>query len=108
INFSRHRLDELELHLFKELMKEGLGSVMVAHMSIPALDSIENQASTLSTSIVTDLLKKEMGYEGLVFTDALNMQAVAAQYPPGIVDVKALLAGNDMLLNTMDVRTTIE
>src|SRR5690606_15540530 len=108
INFSRHRLDELELYPFEELMKEGLGSVMVAHMSIPALDSVENQASTLSKSIVTDLLKKEMRYEGLVFTDALNMQAVAAQYPPGIVDVKALLAGNDMLLNTMDVRTTIE
>lgn len=108
INFSRQRLESLELYPFKTLMKEGLGSVMVAHMSIPALDSTEYQASTLSKAIVTDLLKEEMGYEGLVFTDALNMQAVAAQYPPGIVDVKALLAGNDMLLNTMDVRTTIE
>ena len=108
INFSRHRLEELEFFPFKELMKEGLGSLMVAHMSIPDLDSTENQASTLSKAIVTDLLKEEMGYQGLVFTDALNMQAVAAQYPPGIVDVKALLAGNDMLLNTMDVRTTIE
>jgi beta-N-acetylhexosaminidase len=108
INFSRHRLEELELFPFKELMKEGLGSVMVAHMSIPTLDSTENQASTLSKAIVTDLLKNEMGYEGLVFTDALNMQAVAAQYPPGIVDVKALLAGNDMLLNTMDVKTPIK
>lgn len=108
INFSRHRLDALELYPFRELMKEGLGSVMVAHMSIPALDSVENQASTLSKAIVTDLLKNEMRYKGLVFTDALNMQAVAAQYPPGIVDVKALLAGNDMLLNTMDVKTTIE
>lgn len=108
INFSRHRLVELELYPFRELMKEGLGSVMVAHMSIPALDSVENQASTLSKAIVTNLLKNEMGYRGLVFTDALNMQAVAAQYPPGMVDVKALLAGNDMLLNTMDVRTTIE
>ena len=108
INFSRHRLEDLEFYPFKELMKEGLGSVMVAHMSIPALDSTENLASTLSKAIVTDLLKEEMGYGGLVFTDALNMQAVAAQYAPGIVDVKALLAGNDMLLNTMDVKTTIE
>jgi len=108
INFSRHRLETMELYPFKQLMNEGLGSVMVAHMSIPALDSTENQASTLSKSIVTDLLKEEMGFEGLVFTDALNMQAVAAQYAPGIVDVKALLAGNDMLLNTMDVKTTIE
>src|SRR5690606_34607840 len=71
INISRHRLDALELYPFRELMKEGLGSVMVAHMSFPALDSVENQASTLSKAIVTDLLKNEMRYKGLVFTDAL-------------------------------------
>ncbi|QDH79294.1 serine hydrolase [Echinicola soli] len=108
ISFSRERLENTELYPFKELMDNGLGSVMVAHMSIPVLDDTPNLASTLSKPIVTDLLKGEMGYEGLVFTDALNMQGVAKFYPPGIVDVKALLAGNDMLLNTMDVKTTIQ
>lgn len=108
IHFSKHRLEEVELYPFRKLFDQGLGSVMVAHMNIPTLDTTQNLASTLSKPIVTDLLKNQMGYEGLVFTDALNMQGVAKYYPPGIVDVKALLAGNDMLLNTMDVRTTIE
>nr|WP_299754982.1 glycoside hydrolase family 3 N-terminal domain-containing protein [uncultured Pontibacter sp.] len=108
IHFSKLRLDSVELYPFRQLMKNGLGSLMVAHMNIPVLDNTDSLASTLSKPIVTDLLKKEMGYKGLVFTDALNMQGVAKFYPPGIVDVKALLAGNDMLLNTMDVKTTIE
>jgi len=108
ISFSRQRLENTELYPFRKLMDNGLGSVMVAHMSIPVLDDTPNLASTLSKAIVTDLLKGEIGYKGLVFTDALNMQGVAKFYPPGIVDVKALLAGNDMLLNTMDVKTTIE
>ena len=108
IDFSRIRLDSTELYPFRELIAHGLGSVMVAHMNIPVLDNTPNLASTLSKPIVTDLLKGELGFRGLVFTDALNMQGVAKFYPPGIVDVKALLAGNDVLLNTMDVKTTIQ
>ncbi|MBF8963632.1 serine hydrolase [Pontibacter sp. FD36] len=108
INFSRIRLDSIELHPFRALMDKGLGSVMVAHMNIPVLDNTPNLASTLSKPIVTDLLKNELNYKGLVFTDALNMQGVAKFYPPGVVDVKALVAGNDVMLNTMDVKTTIQ
>ncbi|SHN34121.1 beta-glucosidase [Cyclobacterium lianum] len=107
LHFSEKRLRETELYPFRQLMEQGLGSIMVAHMQIPALDDTPNLASSLSRPIVTGLLKEEMGYQGLVFTDALNMQAVAGYYPPGVVDVKALLAGNDMLLNTMDVPATI-
>ncbi|WP_223808756.1 glycoside hydrolase family 3 N-terminal domain-containing protein [Rufibacter hautae] len=107
LHFSKLRLDSTELYPFRELMKNGLGSLMVAHMNIPVLDNTKDVASTLSKGIVSDLLKKEMGFKGLVFTDALNMQGVAKFYAPGIVDVKALLAGNDVLLNTMDVKTTI-
>ncbi|MBD3627172.1 glycoside hydrolase family 3 N-terminal domain-containing protein [Cyclobacterium sp.] len=107
LHFSKKRLQETELYPFQQLMDQGLGSIMVAHMHIPALDDTPELASTLSKPIVTDLLKEEMGYEGLVFTDALNMQAVAGFYSPGVVDVKALLAGNDMLLNTMNVPATI-
>ncbi|WP_439883548.1 glycoside hydrolase family 3 N-terminal domain-containing protein [Pontibacter sp. MBLB2868] len=107
INFSKIRLDSVELYPFRELMESGLSSLMVAHMNIPVLDNTPNLASTLSRPIVSDLLKKELNFKGLVFTDALNMQGVAKFYPPGIVDVKALLAGNDVLLNTMDVKTTI-
>jgi beta-N-acetylhexosaminidase len=107
IHFSRKRLEDVELYPFRELIKQGLGSIMVAHMQIPVLDDTPNLASTLSKPIVEGLLKQEMGYEGLVFTDALNMQGVAKFYEPGVVDVKALLAGNDMLLNTMNVPATI-
>lgn len=107
LDFSKKRLDEIELYPFRELIRQGLGSVMVAHMSIPVIDSTPDLASTLSRPVVTDLLKKEMNYHGLVFTDALNMQAVAEYYPPGVVDAKALLAGNDVMLNTMDVEATI-
>jgi len=107
LHFSRIRLDSTELYPFRRLIDQGLGSVMVAHMNIPVLDNTPNLASTLSKSIVSDLLKKELNYKGLVFTDALNMQGVAKFYPPGVVDVKALLAGNDVLLNTMDVKATI-
>jgi beta-glucosidase-like glycosyl hydrolase/CubicO group peptidase (beta-lactamase class C family) len=108
LNFSKKRLADLELYPFKKLMEQGLGSVMVAHMEIPVLDSQPNSPSSLSKPIVTELLKKEMGYEGLIFTDALNMQAVTKYYPPGEVDARALVAGNDMLLNTMNVPAAIK
>lgn len=108
LHFSKKRLKDLELYPFQKLMDQGLGSIMVAHMEIPVLDSAENSPSSLSKPIVTNLLKNEMGYEGLIFTDALNMQAVAKYYPPGKVDAKALVAGNDMLLNTMNVSAAIE
>jgi beta-N-acetylhexosaminidase len=107
VNHTPYRLNELELYPFKELMKEGLGSIMVAHLFIPKLDSTKNQASTLSKKIVTDLLKEELQFKGLIFTDALNMKGVSSYYKPGIVDVKALLAGNDVLLFSEDVPTAI-
>lgn len=107
IKSSRERLDTLELYPFKELIAQGLGSMMVAHLSIPALDTTPNQASTLTKSIVTGLLKDTLGFKGLVFTDALNMKGVSKFYKPGEADVKALLAGNDVLLFAEDVPTAI-
>lgn len=77
--------------------------MMVAHLNIPAYDSTKNLASTLSKPIVTDLLKKQLGFNGLIFTDALNMQGVASYYEPGETDLLALQAGNDVLLFPMNV-----
>ncbi len=108
VKASRSRLDTLELYPFKELFRQGLGSVMVAHLSIPALDTTPNQASTLTKKIVTDLLKDTLGFKGLIFTDALNMKGVSKFYKPGEVDVKALIAGNDVLLFAEDVPTAIK
>ncbi|MBI3134994.1 MAG: serine hydrolase [Bacteroidetes bacterium] len=101
------RLDSLELYPFKELIGEGLASMMVAHLYIPQLDNTPNQASTLSSKIVTGLLKDSLGFQGLIFTDALNMQGVSSYYQPGEVDVKAVLAGNDVLLFAQDVPVAI-
>jgi len=106
VNHSRARLDSIELFPFRNLIKVGIGGIMVSHLNVPALDS-KQKVATLSIPIVTDLLKKEMKFKGLVFTDALNMQGVRKYYKKGEVDVKALIAGNDVLLFTEDVPTAI-
>lgn len=98
IKHDRERLDRIEMYPFREMIREGLGSVMVAHLSVPALDSTPNLATTLSPKVVNGLLKTESGFKGLVFTDALNMKGVADYYATGEVDLMALKAGNDVLL----------
>jgi beta-N-acetylhexosaminidase len=108
VDYPVSRLDTLEMYPFLQLFKNGLGSIMVAHLYIPALDSTKNRASTLSPKIVDTLLKQKLGFNGLIYTDALNMQGVAKFYEPGLVDVKALLAGNDVLLFSQDVPKAIE
>lgn len=107
IPYDYQRLDSLELYPFKRLINEGLASVMVAHLFIPSLDNTPNQASTLSPKIVDGLLKDTLGFKGLVFTDALNMKGVSSFNDPGDVDVKALIAGNDVLLFAEDVPVAI-
>ncbi len=108
INHDIARLKDIELYPFRELIREGLGSIMVAHLSIPALDPTPNLPSTLSRPIVTGLLKDSLGFEGIVFTDALNMEGVAKYYEPGQVDLNAFLAGNDVLLFSQDVPKGID
>jgi beta-N-acetylhexosaminidase len=107
INQCAQRMDTLELYPFRELIRKGLGSIMVAHLYIPCYDSTKNTASTLSKKVVTDLLKDTLGFKGLVFTDALNMKGVAKFFEPGMVDLKALLAGNDVLLFSENVPVAI-
>ena len=104
---NRERLDSIELYPFKQLFKAGMGGVMVAHLFVPELDSTKNTATTLSHKVTTDLLRKELGFKGLAFTDALNMKGVSKFFAPGEVDLKALLAGNDVLLFPKDVPTAI-
>ena len=108
INASRKRLDSLELYPFKQLIANGLSGVMVAHLQVNALEKNKNTATTLSSAVVTKLLKEEMGFKGLVFTDALNMKGVSKFNKPGEVDYRALKAGNDVLLFSEDVPLAIE
>lgn len=108
IKHSVERMSEIELYPFKQLMKDSLMSVMVAHLQVPSYDDRENMPTTLSDKVVTDLLKKELEFDGLVFTDAMNMQGVAKYYKPGEADVKALEAGNDIILFPLDVPKAIK
>ncbi|MEX1003329.1 MAG: glycoside hydrolase family 3 N-terminal domain-containing protein [Crocinitomicaceae bacterium] len=108
IPHNYERLDSLELYPFKKLIQEGLASIMVAHLYIPRLDSTKNQASTLSPKIVNGLLRDSLQFNGLIFTDALNMKGVSDYYEKGEVDVKALIAGNDVLLFPLDVPVAIK
>ena len=108
VNHLKYRLKEVELLPYRMLIENGLGSVMVAHLYIPYLDDTKNLAVSLSSKVVNGLLKKEMGFTGLAITDALNMKGVSQFYTPGEVDVKALLAGNDVLLFAQDVPKAIE
>lgn len=107
INHSVERMTDTELYPFKQLMKDSLMSMMVAHLQVPAYDDRENTPTTLSSKVVTDLLKNELGFDGLAFTDAMNMQGVAKYYAPGEADVKALQAGNDVILFPLNVPKAI-
>lgn len=107
VTHSKEMIDTLDLVPFKFLMEHGLSSLMVAHLFVPSLDSTANQASTLSKKVVTGLLKEKLNFKGIIFTDALNMKGVSKFYPPGVVNAKALVAGNDVLLFAEDIPTAI-
>ena len=108
IHHNVERLDSLELYPYKYLINRGLGSVMTAHLFVPALDTTANTATTLSRNVINDLLREKMNFKGLVFTDALNMHGVTKYYDPGEAELMALAAGNDMLLFSQNVPLAIE
>ena len=107
IKRSAEQIRETELYPFR-FLKDSVGGMMVAHLSVPALDSRENTPTTISKNIVTDLLRKEIGFDGLVFTDALNMKGLSKFHQPGEADLKALQAGNDVLLFPENVPKAIQ
>ena len=108
ISKTKAQLDSLELYPFKEMMKANVGSMMVAHLYIPAIDTTTNLATSLSYQNVTGLLKNEMGFKGIIITDGLEMKGVTKYFPDGEVSVKALAAGNDMLCLPEDVPGSIK
>ena len=104
---SAERLDSLELYPFKQVMDD-VGGTMVAHLNIPAWEKEENMPSTLSTTVVNKILKRKLKFDGLVFTDALNMQGFAAFSQPGEAELDAFKAGNDILLFPQNVPRAVE
>ncbi|MBN1143661.1 MAG: serine hydrolase [Bacteroidales bacterium] len=103
IQHSKERLDSLELFPFRELIYNGLSGIMTAHLQIPALDSRDTVPASLSKYVIDSLLNKEMGFKGLIFTDALGMKGVSEHYKPVDAAELALQAGNDILLMPDDV-----
>jgi len=108
INKTRQQLDSLELYPFRQMIKEGVGSMMIAHLYIPSIDTAANQATSLSYKNVTGLLKNELGFTGLTFTDALEMKGVTKFYPAGEASLQSLLAGNDIICLPQDVPGSIK
>ncbi len=103
INFNAKRIDSIELYPYKKLIKEGLSSVMVAHLNVPSLESRSGYPSSLSKHIVTDILKDSLGFQGLIFTDALTMKGASDFSETGDIDLAAFNAGNDVMLMSEDV-----
>ena len=105
ISHSLKRLNEIEIAPFKALMDKGIGGVMVAHLYVPALEKTKGIPASISKNIITGILKEQLGYKGLIITDALNMGAVANKFKAGELDAMAFSAGNDIMLFSQDVST---
>ncbi|HEX5734285.1 MAG TPA: glycoside hydrolase family 3 N-terminal domain-containing protein [Blastocatellia bacterium] len=97
IDVDRARLDQIELPPFRAAIEEGVGGVMSAHIALPRIDA-DKLPATLSPKVLTGLLRDEMRFSGVIFTDAMNMQGVAAHYPEGEAAVRAIKAGADIVL----------
>jgi beta-glucosidase-like glycosyl hydrolase/CubicO group peptidase (beta-lactamase class C family) len=108
VNASLSAIDSIHLPPFRKLIEHNVGGIMIAHLYIPALDSTKERASSLSSAVVNGLLKDSLGFKGLAITDALEMKGVSNYNKPGELEVKALLAGNDILLMPKDVSVSIE
>ena len=105
VNGDRAHLDSIELPPFKQAIAAGVDSVMVAHVTVPALDSDPNHVATISTAVVSDLLEKQLGFKGLIVTDALDMAGLTHLFAKDIgrAAVEAFKAGNDLLIIPADL-----
>ena len=106
INHTRDYIDSVDTYPFRQLIGAGVGGVMVAHLQVNALDA--ERPSSLSPVIVGDLLRKQMGFDGLVFTDGIDMKGITNTYRDGNAELAALLAGNDIILLPPNVSQAIE
>lgn len=100
-------IDSVDLYPFRKAIDAGVGGIMVAHLFIPDLDNRQNIATSISEKSVDSLLRKELGFRGLSITDALDMKGVTNYHKSGDIELKALMAGNDILLLPLDVPAAI-
>ena len=102
LNFSRERMDSIEMYPFRKAVEAGLGGVMVGHLEVPALSK---RTASLSSDIVQGILQKEFGFKGMIFTDALEMKGVSNNQN---VCAQALIAGNDMVLAPRNLKRELD
>ncbi len=102
VNFSADRINQVELSPYKMLIDNGLSSVMVAHLNVPSITK-KGLPTSLSKDVIQGLLKRDLGFKGLIVTDALNMNGVSEYTQVGNIDLAAFLAGNDLLLISKDI-----
>jgi beta-N-acetylhexosaminidase len=98
IKADRDRMERLELVPFRAAIAAGVGSIMTGHLNVPAYEPDPNTPATLSSAILTGLLRDQLGFQGLVVTDAMDMGGITVRYAPGDAAVRAFLAGADALL----------
>lgn len=108
IMHNRARMDSVELRPFQRAIDSGMGAIMTAHISVPSLNGGVREPSTLSPEVLTNLLREQMGFDGIVFTDAMDMSAIARQHRSGEAAVRALEAGADVILMPASVSGAIE
>lgn len=104
LDFSKERLDSIELYPYKHIIPHGVSSIIIGHLDVPVLDSRENHPASLSKPIVTGVLKDKLNYNGLIITDGLRMKGVANYDEPGKTSLDAFLAGNDILLTPRSIK----
>ncbi|MBA3298060.1 MAG: glycoside hydrolase family 3 protein [Acidobacteria bacterium] len=102
IKHGRERLDQMELPPFRAGIAAGVDAIMTAHIEMPALDPTPKTPTTLSQPIIQGLLRKDLGFGGLIYTDSMGMAGVSAMYSPGEAAVRAVAAGNDVILHSPD------
>ncbi len=103
LNHSKNRIDDVEAAPFKALIKDSIAAVMIGHLNVPTLDDRKNYPATVSEKVIKGYLQGDMGFKGLVITDALNMKGLLQSFPVGEAEVQAFKAGNDILLQTANV-----
>ncbi|WP_139959397.1 glycoside hydrolase family 3 N-terminal domain-containing protein [Flavicella sediminum] len=108
LNFDLKRLEAIEMYPYAKLFDSGLTSIMAAHLSVPVLEPNPEIPTSISYKVITQLLKQKMGFNGLIFTDALNMKGAANYAKPGDIDLAAFMAGNDILLIPEDVGAAVK
>ncbi len=107
IRYDRAHLDSIELKPFQMAIDSGIGAIMSAHIAVPALNGGTDDPATLSKDVLTGLLRNQMRFHGLIFTDAMDMSALTSRYPAGEAAVRAVLAGADVLIQPLSVDTDL-